>query len=293
MLEEPISEEFKELQNPYLHIYTPIEFQLTQIMSTNSSKQVNGKNGSDQEQKEQEEFLRLLSKYENTPLPKASTIGLKNLGNNCYMNSIIQILVNHPILYYYFQNMQEKSYSGDTLKFSAIGFIRRLIGVCFGGVNSKGKELKNVRLTSLVRNVDQINKRFERGKQQDAMSFLRNFLQRLMTEISPMKVEKSGLYKLFTGKQIRSIHCPACKFDQEIEEKVPNIGILEGYDRSLRQARQSSLKDIEISGWKCQRCESETTAIQKTRVTECKSYYIKIKFDLFQCLNSQFFTSGT
>ena len=63
-------------------------------------------------------------------------------------------MVNHPILYYYFQNLDERSYEGDTLKFSALGFIKRLINVCYGGVNSKGKELKFVRLTSLVRNVD-------------------------------------------------------------------------------------------------------------------------------------------
>jgi acetone carboxylase gamma subunit len=53
-----------------------------------------------------------------------------------------------------------------------------------------------------------------------------------------MKMEKSGLHKLFTGTKVRSIFCPECKFNQEIEEKLPNIGILEGFDRSLRNARK-------------------------------------------------------
>jgi uncharacterized UBP type Zn finger protein len=229
-----VSEQIKELQNPYLHIYTPIEFKLTQIMSSNSSKQVDASAGTEFKNKQIEEYEQILSDYQNTPLPKSCTIGLKNLGNNCYMNAVVQSLVNNPILYYYFKNLSENTFQGDTLKFSALGFIKRLLGVCYGGINSKGKELKHVRLTSLVKNVDQINKRFERGEQQDAMMFMRNFLQRVMTEINPTKIENSKFYKFFTGKKVRSIFCPECKFNQEIEEKLPSVGILEGFDRTLR-----------------------------------------------------------
>lgn len=76
------------------------------------------------------------------------------------MNTVIQALINHPILYHYFVSIPEGNYSGDELKFSALEFMKRFIGVCHGGVNSKGKELKNVRLTSLVKNIDQISKNF-------------------------------------------------------------------------------------------------------------------------------------
>ena len=265
------TEEIKELQNPFMHIYTPIEFKLTQIMSTNSNKQIVGANGADQKSKDKDEFSARVSNYAFSPSPKSCTIGLKNLGNNCYMNSIVQAFVNHPILYHYFQSLPEKTYDGDTLKFSALDFMKRFLGVCYGGINSKGKELKNVRLTSLVRDIDQVNKRFERGQQQDALMFLRSFLQRLMTEISPTRIENSDLYKMFHLKQVRSIHCPDCKYQQDIEENMANIGILEGFDGSVRQARQSSLKDISIQGWQCQRCESNSAKVQKTLVTECKN----------------------
>lgn len=274
-------EEISELQNPYLHIYTPVEFKLTQIMSSNSSKQVDASAGSMLKKKQEEDFLQMLSDYQNRPLTKSCTIGLKNLGNNCYMNAVVQTLVNNPILYYYLKNLSENSFQGDSLKFSALGFMKRLLNVCYGGVSSKGKELKHVRLTSLVKNIDQINKRFERGEQQDAMIFMRGFLQRLMTEISPTKIENSSFYKLFTGKKIRSIFCPECKFNQEIEEKMPSVGILEGFDRTLKQARQSALKDIQIAGWKCQRCESDITAVQKTKVIERKLFLKEFKLIRF------------
>ena len=172
-------EEIKELANPYLHIYTPIEFKLTQIMSSNSSKQIGEDSDLNTAKRDKDQFENMIRKYNSTPLPKSATIGFKNLGNNCYMNSIVQILINHPILYYYFKNLPVKTYEGDTLKFSAFEFVKRLLNVCFGGVNSKGKELKYVRLTSLVKNIDQIGRRFERGKQQDAMMFFRNFMSRL------------------------------------------------------------------------------------------------------------------
>jgi len=141
------------------------------------------------------------------------------------------------VLYYYFLNREEKSYSGDTLKFSALDFVKRLLNVCFGGVSSKGIELKFVRLTSLARDIDQINKRFERGRQQDAMAFLRSFVQRLTTEINPCKPEATELSRLFSGLAKRTISCPACKFDQEIEESFLNVGLAEGFEKNLRQAR--------------------------------------------------------
>lgn len=74
------------------------------------------------------------------------------------------------------------------------------------------------------------------------MVFLRSFLQRLMTEISPTKPEASDLAKLFSGTVKRTISCPACKFDQEIEELFYNSGLLEGFEKNLRQSRFSSLK---------------------------------------------------
>jgi ubiquitin C-terminal hydrolase len=84
-----VTDEIAELKNPFMHIYTPVEFKLTQIMSTHSSKQVDSSNNLNSKKEELKNYQSMLSKYENTPLPKASTIGLKNLGNNCYMNSIV------------------------------------------------------------------------------------------------------------------------------------------------------------------------------------------------------------
>lgn len=79
-------------------------------MSTNSSKQILEELPSDLKKAEQQRFAVMVAEYFRLPLPKACTIGFQNMGNNCYMNCMVQILINHPVLYYYFQNISEKTY---------------------------------------------------------------------------------------------------------------------------------------------------------------------------------------
>lgn len=265
-----------------LNLFTPITFELTEIIESNRTENYNDKLEEERKEMEQKK-QREISKFANKQLPGCSTIGLKNLGNNCYINCILQCLLNNPSFYYHIQEVSQKiseNIQEKKLRFSFLEFFRKLTSLCYNK-----KKLKQISPLSLVKNIELVNSKFERRKQSDAMSFLRGIIEVLCLEISPSSFKKNRIWELFQGEQRRVIRCPKCEYELKVDEKFSNIGILQNFNKNLKEARRNSLKDVKIQGYECDRCESEVTALQKTEVKSCNFFFLKIffKYHIYLC----------
>lgn len=250
-----------------LNLFTPIAFELTEIIESNKPQEEENRENHlkmVEERKKREEIE--LGKYSNTKLPSSCTIGLKNLGNNCYINSVLQCLLNNPSFYYNLEEILENhDFKEKTLRFSFLDFFKKLMSICFNN-----QKLKQISPLSLIKNIEIVSPKFERNKQSDAMSFLRAILETICSEISMNNYKNSKIWKLFEGEQRRIIKCPKCGYELKKDDKFTNIGVLQGFYGNLKKARAGDLKKIEIKGYECDRCELEVNAEQTIIVKKRK-----------------------
>ena len=134
------------LREEYKNLFTPIDFELTEIIevsgtsgTSNMIKEIEAR------EKEEKENLEI---YHSKILPKSNSIGLKNPENNCYMNSILQVLVNQPLFYFNMLEASDKSKIDESLGFSILDFFRKYLGLCFSD------KIKSITPKSLLLNLD-------------------------------------------------------------------------------------------------------------------------------------------
>ena len=123
-------------------------------------------------------------------------IGMINLGNTCFINSCLQVLIHCPLFIYSFFNKHQRINKNDTL-ISAYFF-----EVCIAmmeTVNTQEKYIDITNFKSVFGNKHQI---FEGYLQNDSQEFCRIFLEDLNTELNEIK--NMGLYRLLTNSNKQS-----------------------------------------------------------------------------------------
>ena len=178
-----------------------------------------------------------------------------NLGNTCYLNSVLQCFINDP-------SFKKKLINCET----SLKLLLDEIDIDF----TQNDENINHR-HGLIKIVDYFNKKFSRFQQHDAHEFLLEFLEQT----------KLNIY----GQMKTNVVCRTCRTVSSTLEDFSTIDLQVG-GKDLITTFMDYLKSEEIHGYHCEKCNCKTIADKKTYLWRLNTTLIIVlkKYNLKQKL---------
>ncbi|KAL6606067.1 hypothetical protein ACP70R_041720 [Stipagrostis hirtigluma subsp. patula] len=194
--------------------------------------------------------------------------GLQNLGNTCYLNSVLQCLTYTEPFAAYLQSGKHKS-SCRTAGFCALCALQNHVRTA---LQSTGKI---VAPSHLVKNLRCISRSFRNSRQEDAHELMVNLLESMHKCCLPSGVpsesqsayEKSLVHKIFGGRlrsQVKCTRCSHCsnKFDPFLDLSL-DIAKATSLVRALQNFTEEELLDGGEKQYQCERCRQKVVAKKK------------------------------
>ncbi|CAM0913124.1 unnamed protein product [Alopecurus aequalis] len=191
--------------------------------------------------------------------------GLQNLGNTCYLNSVLQCLTYTEPFAAYLQSGRHKS-SCRTAGFCALCALQNHVKTA---LQSTGKI---VTPSQIVKNLRCISRSFRNSRQEDAHELMVNLLESMHKCCLPSGVpsesasayEKSLVHKIFGGRlrsQVKCTRCSHCsnKFDPFLDLSL-DIGKATTLVGALRNFTEDELLDGGKKQYQCERCRQKVEA---------------------------------
>lgn len=203
--------------------------------------------------------------------------GLQNLGNSCYLNSVIQALFSLPLYQEFFKNLHFDVLVKDPAQDLTSQMIKIYDGLHSGRYSKpshlKGDEYQQgIKPSSFKYHVGSDHYEFKTNRQQDANEFLLYLLDKLDKNFGIL-LNKS--FKFLTGNKNL---CTVCKSGSLTHELVDNISVpvrstVVGEDEngkkqyesiSLNESFQLAFEPEIIEGFQCDNCGKKTNSIKST-----------------------------
>uniref|UniRef100_A0A0N5A1M1 Ubiquitin carboxyl-terminal hydrolase n=1 Tax=Parastrongyloides trichosuri TaxID=131310 RepID=A0A0N5A1M1_PARTI len=229
---------------------------------------------------------------------KLGTTGLTNLGNTCFMNSVLQALFHIPEIRILFKYGNVKQIINGTNKFGTQGIITAVFSALIDSYwNGEYKAMVPERF--LVSFADQVNRRLADRCQQDAQEFQIYLLDALHEDTNAVvsrksfeqnyngqnliedfndykrKVEQfscSKVNSLFNLRIVSTVECTACCHQSVTFEDSAQISVelptsINGTYLSDCLTNHFSLECLD-DGWKCPKCNLIRKATKTQRIWE-------------------------
>ncbi|XP_020248080.1 ubiquitin carboxyl-terminal hydrolase 21-like isoform X2 [Asparagus officinalis] len=213
-------------------------------------------------------FSLLLSGSESYPVGS----GLRNIGNTCYLNSVLQCVIHTVPLVEKLRSFDhDHPYSSGYSKyFCSLCALRNLVASCMA---NPGWSIAPYDFTD---NLRKISFDFELGLQQDAHEFYHGLLDNLhnscldpSSKDHPLSMEKNSLIKdIYGGISISQLKCTECGHCSNTPEPLLDLSLEIADADTLKDALESFTKveRIEETKFTCEGCKLQVLMDKQTKI---------------------------
>ncbi|MQM20075.1 hypothetical protein Taro_053089, partial [Colocasia esculenta] len=197
--------------------------------------------------------------------------GLANLGNTCFLNSVLQCLTYTEPFAAYLQSGKHKS-SCRAAGFCALCALQSHV---MDALQSTGKILRPF---NLVKNLRCISRNFRNSRQEDAHEYMINLLESMHKCCLPSGIasecssayEKSLVHKIFGGclrSQVKCMECSFCsnKFDPFLDLSL-EIVKADTLCKALSHFTSEEHLDGGQRQYQCQQCKQKVRALKQLTI---------------------------
>ncbi|XP_039018320.1 ubiquitin carboxyl-terminal hydrolase 23-like [Hibiscus syriacus] len=197
--------------------------------------------------------------------------GLENLGNTCFLNSVLQCLTYTEPLVAYLQSGRHKK-SCRIAGFCALCAIQKHVS---RALQSTGRILAP---NDLVSNLRCISRNFRNSQQEDAHEYMVNLLESMhkcclpsgVSSESPSAYEKSLVHKIFGGRLRSQVKCLQCSYGSNTYDPFLDLSLeivkTDSLLKALKKFTAAELLDGGERQYQCQRCKQKVKATKQLTV---------------------------
>ncbi|TMX04826.1 hypothetical protein EJD97_004593 [Solanum chilense] len=197
--------------------------------------------------------------------------GLQNLGNTCFLNSVLQCLTYTEPLAAYLESGKHQS-SCRMAGFCALCAIQKHVS---RALQATGKILAP---KDLVSNLRCISRNFRNARQEDAHEYMVNLLESMhkcclpsgVPSESPSAYEKSLVHKIFGGRLRSQVQCMQCKFCSDKFDPFLDLSLeILRADSLLKALDHFTARELLDGGqrqYQCQQCKQKVKATKRLTI---------------------------